>query len=427
MPEHLARAACWVAERLARGGWRGWVVGGTVRDLACGKTPQDVDMASAATPEQIEKLFPRTVAVGRAFGTLIVVTPWTDLELTTFRSESGYGDARRPDGVRYGSSVEEDARRRDFTCNALYLDPLSGELRDPEGGLADLGDRRLRTVGDAGRRFSEDGLRLVRMARFEAALDLEPADGLHDAARGARGALRGVSAERVHAELARIFTGPRSARALGVLQECRILELLLPRWHELAHGAESREEVWDARLEALNGVEDPPGAELGLAVLLEVDPLGPGGEPALERGEEIAMDLRVSRAEREACRALWRLRRELAALARDGGSRAARIRALREPEGPRALALARAWASARGESTDAYGALEKWWRSLSPDELAPVQWITSADLAEAGLEPGARWGELLREAEERQLEGELATRAAALDWLARRLREKSSS
>ena len=108
LAEHLASAARWVGEILARGGRRGWIVGGTVRDLARGDAPKDVDMASAAPPDEIERLFPRAIGVGRAFGTMIVVTPSADIELTTFRSESGYGDARRPD-VESGEDDPDDA------------------------------------------------------------------------------------------------------------------------------------------------------------------------------------------------------------------------------------------------------------------------------------------------------------------------------
>jgi tRNA nucleotidyltransferase/poly(A) polymerase len=199
-----------VAERLAGAGHRVWLVGGAVRDLALGRQPKDLDLASAAVPEEVERLFDRTVSVGREFGTVLVLAGGRELQHTTFRSESGYADRRHPDRVAYGSSLEGDARRRDFTCNALYLDPLADEFRDPEGGLEDLRAGRLCAVGDAAERFREDGLRLIRMARFAARLDLEPAPELVAAARAEAGALEGVSPERTLGELERIFSGPRS-------------------------------------------------------------------------------------------------------------------------------------------------------------------------------------------------------------------------
>src|SRR6185503_10579164 len=131
LPAELAHAARTVAGVLRAAGHRAWLVGGAVRDLALEVTPQDVDLASAARPEEIEALFPSTVSVGRAFGTVVVRSGALSLQVTTFRAEAGYDDARRPSHVHFATSLTEDAARRDFTCNALYLDPLSDEFVDP--------------------------------------------------------------------------------------------------------------------------------------------------------------------------------------------------------------------------------------------------------------------------------------------------------
>src|SRR5262249_31126723 len=154
-----------------------------------------------------ERLFATTHAVGRAFGTVVVRSGELDLQVTTFRSETGYDDARRPSEVRFGTSLEEDAARRDFTCNALYLDPLTDELRDPTGGLADLAAGRLRCVGEPAARFAEDGLRLLRLARFAAQLGLTVEVGTAAGAAASLEALRGVSPERELNELTRMAEG----------------------------------------------------------------------------------------------------------------------------------------------------------------------------------------------------------------------------
>ena len=146
----LARSVC---SRLAEGGHRGWIVGGAVRDLVLERPLVDLDLVSDALPDAVEGLFERTVSVGKSFGVVVVVMDGQEVEVATFRKERGYSDRRRPDEVEYALDPEVDARRRDFTCNALYLDPLTGEVRDPEGGLADLTSGRLRAVGDAGGRF----------------------------------------------------------------------------------------------------------------------------------------------------------------------------------------------------------------------------------------------------------------------------------
>ncbi|MCY3003386.1 MAG: CCA tRNA nucleotidyltransferase, partial [Planctomycetota bacterium] len=228
LPETLRSAATGIARRLHAGGFQGWLVGGAVRDLALGRDPKDVNIATDARPEDVERLFPGAKDVGRAFGTLIVVEAGLAAQVTTFRSERGYSDARRPDHVEFGASVEEDSRRRDFTCNALYLDPLDGTCLDPQGGLVDLGRRSLRAVGEPRERFREDGLRLLRLARFAADLDLEVEPATLAGAREAAGAIVGVSGERVLAELLTMANRARSARALELLDGLGLLARVLP-------------------------------------------------------------------------------------------------------------------------------------------------------------------------------------------------------
>jgi hypothetical protein len=209
-----------------------------------------------------------------------------------------------------------------------------------------------------------------------------------------------------------------------VLEGCGILERALPSWHDVASGSRPHEEVFAARMRVLGALRDPAGPELGLAVLLEVDPLGTGGEEALAAGRGLCEGLRLSRQEREACASLWTLRRAFATLVLPSATRASRIRALREARGREGLALARAWALARREAAQPYDALEEWAARLGPDDLSPVPWIRSQDLRAANVATGPRWKELLAEAEELQLEGELASREAALAWLAERAREE---
>jgi len=412
LSERHRAAAVAIARRLAGAGFRAWLVGGAVRDLARGVTPKDVDMVSAARPAEVEALFERTIAVGRAFGIVVVLIDGLEVELATFRTEGDYSDRRRPDEVHLVSSVEEDAARRDFTVNALYLDPLTGEVADPCGGLDDLRAGALRAVGDAERRFAEDGLRLLRMARLASALDLVTAPGLLEAARASVAALEGVSPERVREELARIFAGPRSAAALELLDGVGLLELALPGW-------EAREVLgWGARRVAWDALPDPPGEPLGWALLLEGDPLGSGEAPVREADLARLDRLRPSRALRGAVEFLWRWRRPLVELAQAGESRAARIRILRQPGWEDALALARAWVSAAGGDPAPLEALAAWRRELPEEDLRPQALVTSADLRAAGIAPGPRMGELLREAEDLQLEGRMTTPAQADAWLA---------
>jgi len=412
LPREWAAIARAIAERLAAAGHRSWIVGGAVRDLALGAVPEDVDMATSAPPDDIERLFERTFAVGKAFGTVVVQLSGHDVQVTTLRTEESYSDRRRPDRVAWGTNVEQDAARRDFTCNALYLDPLRDELADPTGGLADLERGILRCVGDPAERFREDGLRLVRLARFAAALDFEVDPAALAAARGRLDALAGVSPERVAEELRCILGRPRAARALRLLEELGVLGRLFPAFAGLPGQPEDR---W----RALDALEPVAGFEEGLALLFEPAPSGSvRGGPDLERAEGLLDSLRLSREERRTVGELWRLQGDARlTLAEDHPSRARRIRLARDPLWPRAERLLRAWQSAMGESTSSLDELCTFAASLSASELHPQPLVRSSDLADAGVPRGPRWGELLTQAEELQLEGLHTSREQALAWL----------
>jgi len=404
MPAPLRRAVRAIAERLRASGHRAWLVGGAVRDLLLGIEPHDADVCSAALPEEVEAAFERTHAVGRAFGTILVLVDDAEVQVTTFRSEEGYADARRPDRVRYGKSLEEDARRRDFTCNALYLDPLDGELTDPVGGLADLRARRLRCVGDPTARFSEDGLRLLRLARFAARFDLAVDETSLAAARDSIDALRGVSGERILAELTAIGRGPRPARAVGILARIGVLQRLFP-----GSGPD------EAAVERLGPA---PGAGPLLALILA--PVADADRTAaLERLEALhpSRDLRGEVGE------IWSLGQALdGLLERDGGARRSeRLRLVREPGWPRALRVWRArFPDARGRERE-LARLLAFAEGVDESERFPAPWIRGRDLEAHGVAPGPRFGAILREAEDLRLDGEHATRAAALAWLAERV------
>lgn len=407
LPEVLRRAAESCAQVLQAHGRSAWIVGGAVRDLALARTPKDVDLTSEAVPDELERLFPRSHAVGRSFGTVVVHTPLgVDVEVTTFRREGAYSDGRRPDAVSFGTSLEEDAERRDFTCNALYLAPLSDEFRDPTGGLTDLAAGRLRCVGDPLRRFGEDGLRLLRLARLAAELGLEPEADTRAAAAASAAALRGVSAERVLAECTRMAVGPAPARALQTLADLGLFPHL-PGFARLAA------QECAARLAALarNRLRTP---EALFAILFHPRGAAPDANLAA------LLELRPARELVAHVRRAFELGREIEdQLKGPAPGRARRVRLLRDDDFPLALAVHVAWYGSAAE-------LEGERARLTPEELRPALWITSADLARAGVARGPRWGELLRAAEDAQLAGEIGSRAQAEAWLARALARDSA-
>jgi len=414
LPAALANGVREAAERLRSAGHRSWLVGGAVRDLALEIAPQDGDLATTATPEEIERLFVSTHAVGKAFGTVVVRLGEIDLQVTTLRSESSYADARRPADVRFGTSLEEDAARRDFTCNALYLVPETDELVDPTGGWDDLAQRRLRCVGDAQRRFTEDGLRLLRLARLAAHYALEVERGTLAGAAASLAALRGVSAERVLAELVRVAEGPDPGRALAILLELGVLARL-PGLGELGQAD------LQPRCAAVARLGPAPGAGAFFAALLR---------PASSELARTALDalraLRPKRALLEACARAWALEPELVLCQQGIASGALRpsrwIRLVRDEAFDLALVCWRAWHPLEGEQECTE--LLRRARALGAAERRPELFITSGELARAGVPRGPRWSELLREAEDLQLDGELTSPAQARAWLAERARER---
>jgi poly(A) polymerase len=225
---HLPEHAKGILETLQNAGFEAYAVGGCVRDLWLGLQPKDFDIVSSATPEEVEKLFPRTEGVGRQFGIMVVVTDSGPVEVARFRADAEYKDGRHPESVVF-SSPEEDAKRRDFTINALFYDPRKGLVIDYVDGVADLKGRLLRCVGDPSARFQEDALRMLRAARFHAqlgergfSLDAE----IIPAIRAQAERLRLVSRERITQEICRMFLSPKPALGLRDLIDMKLWQII---------------------------------------------------------------------------------------------------------------------------------------------------------------------------------------------------------
>lgn len=234
-----------LAAELAKAGFSAYLVGGCVRDMLLKREPKDWDIATDATPDEIQKLFPESVYENQ-FGTVGIKTGSEDprlaiVEITTFRTESGYSDKRHPDEVRFAKTIEEDLARRDFTMNAIAMDMAgedSGEMAlvDPYGGEKDIQAAMIRTVGNAAERFGEDALRLMRAVRlatelgdlgFEIEADTKKA--IHKLAP----LLENIAMERVRDELIKIIEAPRAADGILLLEETGLLKYVLP---ELCEG-----------------------------------------------------------------------------------------------------------------------------------------------------------------------------------------------
>ncbi len=222
----LAAGAQACLERLKLAGKESYPVGGCVRDLLLGRAPGDVDVCTAARPEEVMALFPDAVPTGLKHGTVTVPTADGPIEITTFRREGGYADARHPDGVSFDVGLTEDLSRRDFTVNAMALS-ADGTVIDPFGGREDLQKKVIRCVGDPDKRFSEDALRMLRAVRFAAQLGFSIEEETRAAiVRNAYRAAR-VSRERIRAEMEKILLSP-SPEMVGQLAELGLLDHLYP-------------------------------------------------------------------------------------------------------------------------------------------------------------------------------------------------------
>ena len=263
-----------VCRGLTDKGFAAYLVGGAVRDLLRGLAPGDWDVATSARPEQVRALFPGSLPTGIRYGTVTVRLGGSRVEVTTLRGEGAYGDGRHPDQVVFGSSIEDDLARRDFTVNAMAYDPETGRLIDPHGGLRDLRRGILRTVGRPGRRFAEDALRMLRFYRFVATLGLRPARA---AERAMDPTLLGrISPERIRDELFRMLLASAPGPALAGLAATGLLARIVP---ELP--AEPADRVLRHSLAAAEAIR--PELHLRLAALLH--DIGKPATRTVVRGE----------------------------------------------------------------------------------------------------------------------------------------------
>jgi putative nucleotidyltransferase with HDIG domain len=207
-PDSLKETAVEIARRLQHAGFAAFWVGGCVRDFLLGREPDDFDITTDAKPEQIEKLFKRTIAVGRKFGVMVVVEGKQQFQVATFRAEADYRDGRRPEKVVF-ASAEADALRRDFTVNGLFYDPLTEKIHDWVGGEKDLRAKIIRTIGAPEERFAEDHLRLLRAVRFAAQLGFEIEPKTFAAIKSLALKIKLISAERIRDELIKLFAPPK--------------------------------------------------------------------------------------------------------------------------------------------------------------------------------------------------------------------------
>lgn len=260
---HLFEEASYVLEKIEENGYKAYFVGGCVRDYCLNRPIKDIDIASSAKPEAIQKIFPKTIPVGIEHGTVIVRHNHVSYEVTTFRKEDKYEDYRRPSKVWFVSELEEDLSRRDFTCNAMAMD-RNFKLIDPFQGREDLKKHQIRTVGDPDKRFSEDPLRLMRAFRFKSVYSMAIETNTEAAIIAHAALLKKISTERITAEFIKLLAGEQAGDALARMKSCGIFPYLPYPLEEKNKGTflsfnwntlKSEEQRWAAVI-VLSKVED---------------------------------------------------------------------------------------------------------------------------------------------------------------------------
>jgi poly(A) polymerase len=425
-----------VAQTLRAAGHRVVFAGGAVRDRLLGFRGGDVDIATSASPAEVTALFPRTVQVGAAFGVVKVLRGKRSFDVATFRRDVGVADGRRPVSVE-PATLEQDVARRDFTINGLVEDPWTGAITDLVGGRADLAAGVIRAIGPPQERFREDALRLLRGVRFAARFGFTIEPGTLAAMREGASGLARISGERVREELERMLTHPARRRAVELLDETGLLGQILPEI-EAMHGVEQPPEfhpegdVWIHTCLILEQLPRRVSFELGLGALLHDVGKPPTFRRAADRirfdghvelgadmAEAICGRLRLSRASTERVVALVRdhlVFKDVPAM-RPGRLR----RFMAAPHFDELLVLYRADCAACHGLLTAMPAIRAMRRRLKQEALVPPPLLRGQDVLELGVRPGPEVGSLLREAADRQLEGQLSDRAAALAWLGERV------
>ncbi|HYI95310.1 MAG TPA: CCA tRNA nucleotidyltransferase [Bryobacteraceae bacterium] len=415
-----------IIHRLHAAGYQAYLVGGCVRDLLLGRQPKDFDVATDASPTQLWQLFPHAREIGAHFGVMLV----EGVEVATFRSDYSYIDGRRPSEVRFETNPRQDALRRDFSVNALFLDTETSDIQDFVNGRRDLEDKIIRAIGEPRQRFQEDYLRMLRAVRFAARLEFSIESSTATAIRELAPLIQRVSAERIRDELVMILTEGGARRGLELLDELGLLEVILPEVTRMK-GVEQppqfhpEGDVWTHTLIMLDGLIDR-SPTLAMGVLLH----DVGKPPTFRRAERIRFDGHVEAGVEIAHDILTRLRfsseeihqiEALVASHMKFGD-ATRMkestlkRFLRMPDFEEHMELHRLDCSSSHNLLDNYNFVKAKQEEYGQERISPPPLLTGKDLIAAGYKPGPWFSTVLTKVEDAQLEGSIATKEEALQF-----------
>jgi poly(A) polymerase len=419
--------------QLRSAGYEAYFVGGCVRDFVMGVIPDDYDIVTSALPDQVMTLFNRTVAIGAKFGVVAVVVEGHSYEVATFRSDDIYIDGRRPSDVHF-TCAKEDVFRRDFTVNGLLMDPVTGEITDYVDGIADIGEKIIRTIGDPDQRFKEDHLRMLRAIRFTANLNFDLDSSTQEAVAKNVAQIKTISAERIQDELGKLLTRGGARRGLELMAQTGMMREILPEVDAM-QGVEQpprfhpEGDVWQHTLIMLEILSSENKTrvnpvlswgvllhDVGKPVSRSEDENGVHFYGHAKQGERIADEimqrLKFSRAHREAVLNLIGQHMNFMNVQKMRPSRLKRF--LRMPDFDLHLELHRLDCLASHGMLDNYEFCRNQLENLTVEELHPPRLLNGEDLIALGFSPGKIIGEILRALEDEQMEGRISSRDDAI-------------
>lgn len=415
-------AAEQICSTLRRRGFRALLAGGCVRDMLLKTPPRDFDIATNARPFEVAQLFERTIDIGAAFGVQVVLLPEGPFEVTTFRKDGPYHDGRHPCSVAF-TGEEEDARRRDFTINALFYDPVDRKVLDYVGGLDDLRTGLVRAVGVPRERFEEDHLRLLRAIRFAARLGYAIERETYQAIRESAPRITSTSAERIRDELLKMLTEGGTRRAFEMLDDTGLLHQILPEVSAMKGVAQPPEfhpegDVFTHTLLMLD-LLNHPSAALALGVLLH-DAGKPATQTRTDRirfndhdkagaviAREVCERLRLPRRDTE--RVVWLVAQHMRFQHIPKMRESKRKRTIRADGFEELKELCRIDCLASHGNLDTVVWVENYQAQLPPESLRPEPLVQGNDLIALGYPPGPLFSKILKHVEDLQLDGRLTT------------------
>lgn len=402
-----------VVNRLQEAGYQALWAGGCVRDYLLGREPQDYDVATSATPDQVRELFGRrrTLAVGASFGVIVVLGSKAagQIEVATFRTEGDYQDGRRPSSVEF-TTAEEDAHRRDFTINGMFYDPVHQQVLDYVGGENDLGHRIIRAIGNPHDRMQEDKLRMLRAVRFTATLDFRLDEQTAAAIKDMAAEIQIVSAERITQEFKRMLVHENRVVALTLCRDLGLLSLILP---ELTPSTmtefDGNETLWEYALRTVSLLHDP-SFELAFATLL-VTTNKPGSNFNAAGCHALCKRFRLSNQETN--HICWLFEHQHDLLQAPDLSLAQLKRLFAHNQSHDLLAMMHACTLAANADLHAVLFCEEFLERTPPEEIDPPLLLSGDNLVELGYQPGPEFKAILDAVRDAQLNGEIATEAEA--------------